>query len=160
MINNPIAIASDHAGFEQKQQLAAWLRELGFEVHDLGPHSDERVDYPDYAALVAGELVSHKAATGILACGTGIGMAIAANKHDTVRAANVIDPRLAVLAREHNDANVLALSARFVDLATNKEIIANFLTTEFGEGRHSERLRKIEAIESNASITTFFSAQK
>jgi ribose 5-phosphate isomerase B len=144
MKNNPVAIASDHAGFEQKQQLADWLRELGFETHDLGPVTDERVDYPDYAAKVAEEVASGAAARGILVCGTGIGMAIAANKYRGIRAANIITPDFATLAREHNDANVLALSGRFVDPDTNKQIVANFLATDFGEGRHTERVRKIE----------------
>jgi ribose 5-phosphate isomerase B len=144
MKNNPVAIASDHAGFEQKQQLADWLCDLGFEVHDLGPAADERVDYPDYAAKVAGEVASGAAARGILVCGTGIGMAIAANKYRSVRAANITTPDFAVLAREHNDANVLAISGRFVDLDTNKRIVTNFLTTPFGEARHTARVQKIE----------------
>jgi ribose 5-phosphate isomerase B len=144
MKNNPVAIASDHAGFEQKQQLADWLRELGFEVHDLGPVAGEQVDYPDYAAKVAGEVASGAAARGILVCGTGIGMAIAANKYRGIRAANITTPDFAVLAREHNDANVLALSGRFVDLDTNKQIVANFFVIDFCEGRHAARVQKIE----------------
>ncbi|MDR1183223.1 MAG: ribose 5-phosphate isomerase B [Coriobacteriales bacterium] len=147
MQNNPVAIASDHAGFEQKQQLITWLRELGFEVHDLGPATDERVDYPDYAEKVAGQVASGVAVRGILVCGTGIGMAIAANKRQGIRAANIISPSFATLAREHNDVNVIALSGRFVDLNTNKEIVNNFLVTDFGEGRHAERVRKIQGLE-------------
>jgi ribose 5-phosphate isomerase B len=144
MGNNPVAIASDHAGFEQKQQLATWLSGLGFEVHDLGPATDERVDYPDYAAKVAREVASGAAARGILVCGTGIGMAIAANKHRGIRAANITSPPFATLAREHNDANVITLSGRFVNLETNRQIVNNFLVTPFGEGRHADRVRKIE----------------
>jgi ribose 5-phosphate isomerase B len=144
MANNPVAIASDHAGFEQKRQLADWLNELGFEVHDLGPATDERVDYPDYAAKVAEEVASGAATRGILVCGTGIGMAIAANKRHGIRAANITDPQFATLAREHNDANVITLSGRFVDLETNKQIVNNFLTTDFGGGRHADRVKKIE----------------
>jgi ribose 5-phosphate isomerase B len=162
MESNLVAIASDHAGFEQKQQLVAWLKEQGFEVRDLGPASDERVDYPDYASAVAhavasgavasgttasGAVASGAVVRGVLVCGTGIGMAIAANKVPGVRAANVIDPRFAVLAREHNDANVIALSGRFVDLATNKRILGDFLSTPFGKGRHAERVAKIAALE-------------
>jgi ribose 5-phosphate isomerase B len=147
MRNNPVAIASDHAGFEQKQQLASWLRELGFEAHDLGPATNERVDYPDYASLVAKEVASGGAARGILVCGTGIGMAIAANKWRDIRAANITNPHFAVLAREHNDANVLTLSGRFVDLDTNKQIVSNFLATDFGEGRHAGRVEKIRGLE-------------
>jgi ribose 5-phosphate isomerase B len=147
MNNNPVAIASDHAGFEQKQQLVAWLGEKGFEVHDLGPADDAQVDYPDYADKVAGEVVSGAAARGILICGTGIGMAIAANKKRGIRAANVMEPRFASLAREHNDANVLTLSGRFVNLAINKQIITSFLNTAFGEGHHAERIEKIHNLE-------------
>jgi ribose 5-phosphate isomerase B len=145
--NTPLAIASDHAGFEQKQQLTAWLVECGFEVQDLGPASDERVDYPDYAALVANAVVRGGAAFGILVCGTGIGMAIAANKLGGIRAANVTSPRFAALAREHNDANVIALSGRFVDLETNKQALTAFLSTPFGKGRHAERVKKIRGLE-------------
>jgi ribose 5-phosphate isomerase B len=147
MQNNPVAIASDHAGFEQKQQLTIWLRGLGFEVYDLGPSADERVDYPDFADLVAVVVASGAVARGILICGTGIGMAIAANKRYGIRAANVTAPQFATLAREHNDVNVIALSARFVDLETNKQIVNNFLATEFGEGRHAERVKKIQRLE-------------
>ncbi|MDR2105798.1 MAG: ribose 5-phosphate isomerase B [Coriobacteriales bacterium] len=145
--NSPVAIASDHAGFEQKQQLAAWLEECGLEVQDLGPSNDERVDYPDYAALVAREVVAGRAAFGVLVCGTGIGMAIAANKLEGIRAANVTSPRFAALAREHNDANVIALSGRFVDLETNKRTLTAFLSRPFGEGRHAERVKKIRGLE-------------
>jgi ribose 5-phosphate isomerase B len=147
MENNSVAIASDHAGFEQKRQLVAWLAELGFEVCDLGPATDERVDYPDYAVKVADAVVSGTAARGVLVCGTGIGMAIVANKHRGIRAANITDPRLAILAREHNDANIVTLSGRFVDLETNKQIVKNFLFAAFGEGRHAERVAKIKRFE-------------
>jgi ribose 5-phosphate isomerase B len=147
MQNNPVAIASDHAGFEQKQQLTAWLRGLGFEVHDLGPATDERVDYPDFADLVTMMVASGAVARGILVCGTGIGMAIAANKRCGIRAANITSPQFATLAREHNDANVIALSGRFVDLETNRQIVNNFLLADFGGGRHAERVRKILKLE-------------
>jgi ribose 5-phosphate isomerase B len=147
MRNNPVALASDHAGFEQKQQVVAWLANLGFEVHDLGPATDERVDYPDFADKVAQEVASGTAACGILICGTGIGMAMASNKRPGIRAANITSPPFATLAREHNNANVLTLSGRFIDLATNKEIIDNFLVTEFGEGRHATRVKKLENLE-------------
>jgi ribose 5-phosphate isomerase B len=142
-----VAVASDHAGFEQKRQLAAWLEREGFEVCDLGPEGDGRVDYPDYAALVACRVASGEAAFGVLVCGTGIGMAIAANKVPGVRAANITDPQLAALAREHNDANVIALSGRFVSIETNKQALASFLTTPFGGGRHATRVEKIQALE-------------
>lgn len=144
-----ISIASDHAGFCQKQPLAAYLREQGYDVLDRGPASDDRVDYPDYAELVARDVASGKADRGVLVCGTGIGMAVAANKVDGIRAANVVTPEFAALAREHNDANIVTVSARFVDEATNCAILDAFLSTEFGGGRHADRVAKITALESN-----------
>ncbi|MDR1422083.1 MAG: ribose 5-phosphate isomerase B [Coriobacteriales bacterium] len=147
MAINTIIIASDHAGFSQKQALVAWLREQAYQVNDLGPEGEGRVDYPDYAALVGRALVAGNADVGILICGTGIGMAIAANKIAGVRAANITDPVFAALAREHNDANVLALSGRFVDEATNRSIVETFLATPFSGGRHVGRLAKISALE-------------
>lgn len=142
-----ISIASDHAGFEQKEMLAQHLRDAGFEVHDKGPATDARVDYPDFAALVAHEVASGAAERGVLVCGTGIGMAIAANKVPGVRAANVTSPEFAALAREHNDANVVTVSGRFVQPATNREIIDAFLNTDFGGGRHVGRVEKIMELE-------------
>jgi ribose 5-phosphate isomerase B len=147
MQDAPLAIASDHAGFEQKQQLTTWLLERGFEVCDLGPADDQRADYPDYALLVAREVASGRARFGILVCGTGIGMAIAANKVAGIRAANVTDPRFAALAREHNDANIITLSGRFVDVKTNRQALERFLTTPFGGERHTGRVTKIHAME-------------
>ena len=132
-----ISIASDHAGFDQKQVLAAYLKELGHNVIDRGPDCDDRVDYPDFAEIVAHDVVN----------GEGIGMAIAANKVDGIRAANIVSPAFAALCREHNDANVITLSGRFVDLSANKEILKSFLSTEFGGGRHAGRVEKIMALE-------------
>ena len=103
-----ISIASDHAGFEQKQALVGYLASKGHDVIDRGPDCDDRVDYPDYAARVAHDVVDGMAERGVLVCGTGIGMAVAANKIDGIRAANVTSPLFAALAREHNDANVVA----------------------------------------------------
>lgn len=142
-----ISIASDHAGFEQKQALAEFLREAGHEVSDRGPANDDRVDYPDFAKLVADDVASGAAERGVLVCGTGIGMAIAANKVKGIRAANIVSPAFAALCREHNDANVITLSGRFVDLSANKEILTTFLSTDFGGGRHEGRVRKISALE-------------
>ena len=142
-----ISIASDHAGFEQKQQLAAYLREQGHEVIDRGPDTDDRVDYPDFAALVAHDVTDGAAERGVLVCGTGIGMAIAANKIPGIRAANIVSPAFAGLCREHNDANVITLSGRFVDLSANREILDVFLSTDFGGGRHAGRVEKIAALE-------------
>lgn len=142
-----IAIAADHGGFEQKQELAAYLRKNGYEVADFGPSDSERVDYPDYAKPVATAVAEGDAVFGVLVCGTGIGMQIAANKVDGVRAANVTTPEFAALAREHNDANVVTLSGRFVDQETNEHILDTFLTTGFGGDRHADRVDKIMQLE-------------
>lgn len=142
-----VAIGSDHAGFEQKQQLAEYLRKKDVDVIDAGPDDESSVDYPDFAALVGRAVASGQADLGVLVCGTGIGMAIAANKVDGVRAANVTAPAFAALAREHNDANVIALSARFVSPEENQAIIDEFLRTDFGGDRHARRVDKITALE-------------
>lgn len=142
-----IGIASDHAGFDEKQLLIPYLEAEGYEVIDYGPDSDGRVDYPDFAEKVAWALVQGNVDRGILICGTGIGMAIAANKVKGIRAANALSPEFAELAREHNDANIITLSGRFVDDATNRKIADTFLTTEFGGGRHAERVQKIMDLE-------------
>ena len=138
-----ISIGSDHAGFEQKELLIGYLLERGHDVIDRGPQNDDRVDYPDYAVLVARDVADGAADRGVLVCGTGIGMALAADKVPGIRAANIITPQFAALCREHNDANVITLSGRFVDPATNCEILETFLTTDFGGGRHSGRVEKI-----------------
>ncbi len=143
-----ISIASDHAGFDQKQALVAHLREQGHDVVDRGPQTDDRVDYPDFAALVARDVANGAAERGVLVCGTGVGMAIAANKIDGVRAANVVREDFAALCREHNDANVVTLSGRFVGLDENKAILDAFLTADFAGGRHAQRVEKIHALES------------
>ena len=142
-----VSIASDHAGFEEKQLLCGYLGELGHEVIDRGPDNDDRVDYPDFAALVAEDVASGAADRGVLVCGTGIGMAVAANKVNGIRAANVITPEFAALAREHNDANIVTVSGRFVDDATNRAIVKTFLETEFAGGRHTGRVEKIMQLE-------------
>lgn len=142
-----ISIGSDHAGFEQKQQLAQYLDELGYGVLDRGPDSDDRVDYPDYAAKVSEDVANGSVDFGVLVCGTGIGMAISANKVHGIRAANVINEQFAKLAREHNDANVITLSGRFVTLDDNKQILKAFLEEPFGGGRHEGRVQKIMALE-------------
>lgn len=142
-----LSIASDHAGFEQKQQLAEYLRELGHEVIDRGPDNDDRVDYPDFAELVANDVAGGTVERGVLVCGTGIGMAIAACKVNGIRAANVTSAEFAALCREHNDANIVTVSGRFVSLEENKRIMDAFLTTEFGGGRHAGRVQKIMDLE-------------
>ena len=142
-----VSIASDHAGFEEKELLVAYLGELGHEAIDRGPANDDRVDYPDYAALVAADVASGEAEYGVLVCGTGIGMAIAANKVHGIRAANVTTPEFAQLAREHNNANIVTVSGRFVSDEVNRAIVKAFLETEFGGGRHAGRVDKIMALE-------------
>ncbi|MEY8562014.1 ribose 5-phosphate isomerase B [Eggerthellaceae bacterium 3-80] len=143
-----ISIGSDHAGFEQKELLIGYLLERGHDVIDRGPENDDRVDYPDYAALVAQDVANGAADRGVLVCGTGIGMALAADKVPGIRAANIITPQFALLCREHNDANVITLSGRFVEPAVNCEILEIFLTTEFGGGRHAGRVEKIMELDS------------
>lgn len=138
-----ISIGSDHAGFDQKQQLKAYLEGLGHTVIDRGPENDDRVDYPDYAVPVAHDVANGTAQRGVLVCGTGIGMAMTADKVPGIRAANVITPKFAELCREHNDANIITLSGRFVEEATNEQILDRFLSTPFGEGRHTGRVAKI-----------------
>ncbi|MBM6779741.1 ribose 5-phosphate isomerase B [Collinsella tanakaei] len=139
-----VAIASDHAGFEQKQQLVDYLAsELKVDTIDCGPDTDDRVDYPDYAKKVADMVVSGTADCGVLVCGTGIGMALAADKVAGIRASSITTPEFADLFRRHNDGNVVCLSGRFVDLQVNKDIIKVFLTAEFEGGRHAERVAKV-----------------
>ncbi len=142
-----VSIGSDHAGFEQKQALVDYLKGKGHEVVDRGPANDDRVDYPDYAAPVARDVADGAADCGVLVCGTGIGMAMAADKVPGVRAANVINPEFAALCREHNDANVITLSGRFVPLEENERILDAFLATDFGGGRHAGRVEKIMALD-------------
>lgn len=143
-----IVIGSDHAGFDQKLRLASYLSNAGHEVADLGTENGEdSVDYPDFAIAVARAVAAGDARFGVLVCGTGIGMAIAANKVAGVRAANVTDAEFAKLSREHNDANVVTLSARFVPVQTNEQILDAFLGTEFGGARHAGRVAKITAAE-------------
>ncbi len=142
-----IAIASDHAGFIQKAPMVAYLESLGHEVLDLGPDTEDRVDYPDYAEKVARSVASGEADRGVLICGTGIGMAVAADKVAGIRAASIVTPEFAALFREHNNGNVICLSGRFVDLEVNEEIVKTFLTQEFGGGRHEQRVAKITALD-------------
>ena len=142
-----ISIASDHAGFEEKELLIDYLLELGHEVINCGPDDDSHVDYPDFAALVARNVAGGVADCGVLVCGTGIGMAMAANKVHGIRAANVTSPEFAALAREHNDANVVTLSGRFVADEVNRAIVKAFLETDFAGGRHTGRVEKIMALE-------------
>jgi ribose 5-phosphate isomerase B len=138
-----IAIASDHAGFVQKDPLAEYLRSQGHEVFDLGPTTDARCDYPDFADKVARLVASGDAERGVLICGTGLGVAMTADKVPGVRAVPIQTTQFARLAREHNDANVIGLSGRFVSLEDNEQILDTFLTTSFAGGRHAGRVEKI-----------------
>lgn len=139
-----IPIGSDHAGFALKQQLMNELRAQGYEPDDLGTYSTESTDYPDFAHAVAAQVEHGEAKRGILLCGTGLGMAYAANRHPGVRAAVVWEPEVAELARSHNDANVLVLPARFVTEEQGLSILRTWLTTPFEGGRHARRVAKIE----------------
>ena len=139
-----IAIGSDHAGFEQKQMLRDYIaNELGHEVIDLGPDTDDRCDYPDFGAKVGRFVAAGDADFGVCVCGTGIGIAVAADKVPGVRASSITSPEFADLFRRHNDGNVIGLSGRFVAPEVNREIVRTFLTSEFEGGRHAERVAKI-----------------
>ena len=142
-----ISIASDHAGFEQKQALVGYLASKGHDVIDRGPDCDDRVDYPDYAARVAHDVVDGMAERGVLVCGTGIGMAVAANKIHGIRAVNCITTQFAELAREHNNANVLAMGGRVLGFGPAGEIVRAFVESSFEGGRHEKRIAKLMAIE-------------
>ena len=142
-----IALASDHGGFEQKEALKPWLEDLGFTVDDFGCDSEESVDYPDYAKRAARAVAQGDDDYGVLVCGTGIGMMIAANKVHGIRAANLTSTEFAKLSREHNNANIATLSGRFTSLEDNKQILETFLATEFGGDRHARRVEKIMTIE-------------
>ncbi len=142
-----VALGADHAGVHLKEAVRSLLESRGLAVQDFGTVGDDSVDYPDYAAQVGRAVADGQADLGILACGTGLGMAIAANKIDGVRAAPVIDLESARLAREHNDANILALGARVTTADTALQIVSAFLDTPFGGGRHQRRLDKITALE-------------
>ena len=144
-----IAIGSDHAGFQLKDELALFLRGLGHEVEDLGTYTDASVDYPDFARLVAEEVASGRAERGILICGTGMGMGIAANKVKGIRAAVAHDEYTAEMARRHNDANILALGSRVLTPELAKRVVQVWVNTGFDGGRHAERLAKIERLESD-----------
>ncbi|MDQ3394118.1 MAG: ribose 5-phosphate isomerase B [Bacteroidota bacterium] len=138
-----VALGGDHAGFEYKTKITELLKEDGIQVKDFGPFSDSSVDYPDFAHPLSEAVEKGEVDLGILICGSGNGVAISANKHQKVRAALCWNKELAVLARQHNDANVLCLAARFVDFETTSEIISAFLNTKFEGGRHSTRVNKI-----------------
>jgi ribose 5-phosphate isomerase B len=138
-----IAIASDHAAIDLKAQLVAWLQDAGHDVVDLGPDSDARVDYPDFGYKLAQAIARGDATRGIALCGSGIGISIAVNRNPACRCALVSEPLSASLAREHNDANVLALGARLTGLDMAKACVDAFLSTGFGGDRHQRRVEKL-----------------
>jgi len=138
-----IAIASDHAGFDLKAELTQHLVALGFEPLDLGTHSLSSVDYPDFADRLAVAIKDGKAKRGVLVCGTGIGIAMAANRHRHLRAAVVHDVTTARLTRQHNNANVLCMGARITGADVAKDCLKVFLTTDFEGGRHENRVAKL-----------------
>jgi ribose 5-phosphate isomerase B len=141
-----IAAGSDHAGYALKQQLADHLRALGHEVLDLGAHSTDRVDYPDYGAAVGRAVVAGEADLGLCVCGSGIGISIAANKVPGVRAAVVHDATSGRLARQHNDANVVCIGERLTGPEVARDALEAFLAAGFEGGRHADRVRKLDAL--------------
>ncbi len=145
-----IALASDHAGFELKEKVAAYLKERGTEFVDLGTYSSTSVNYPDYAEKLCNEILSGKAKKGILVCGTGIGMSMAANKFKGIRAAVCSEVFSARLTRQHNDANVICFGARVIGEGTAMDIVDAFLDTEFEGGKHKTRIDMISALENRA----------
>lgn len=138
-----IAIASDHAATVMKSELADWLREMGHEVFDLGTNGSDSVDYPDYGYRLAEAVASGHAAFGVALCGSGVGISIAVNRHPACRCALVSEPVSARLARNHNDANVVALGARMIGIEMAKACVATFLNASYDGGRHARRVEKL-----------------
>lgn len=143
MSDKPIALASDHAGFDLKEELKSALAEAGLAVLDLGANSRDSVDYPDFADAMAGAIGEGKADRGVLICGTGIGIGIAANRHSALRAALCHDSTTARLCRQHNNANVLVLGARVIGAEVAKDCLTAFLDTPYEGGRHERRVAKL-----------------
>jgi ribose 5-phosphate isomerase B len=142
-LSKPIAIGSDHAGYDHKEELISFLEAKDLPYHDYGTHTKDSVDYPDFAHPVAEAVEKGQAAFGILLCGSANGVGITANKHKGVRAAICWGEELAKLAREHNDANVICIPARFVREGDAEKMVQLFMTTEFEGGRHKRRVEKI-----------------
>src|SRR3569623_3767041 len=141
-----IAVASDHAGFALKDELAAWLRDSGHVVIDLGTNSTESVDYPEYGERLARAVASGDAERGVAVCGSGIGISIAVNRNSDCRCARVDDPLSARLAREHNDANVIAFGGRLIGSDMAKACVTEFLNTDFAGGRHQRRVDQLSQL--------------
>ena len=138
-----IALAADHAGYELKDELAVWLREAGHDIIDLGTNGPESVDYPQYGKKLAEEIASGRAERGIAVCGSGLGISMAINRNPACRCARVDDPLSARLAREHNDANVLAMGARLIGHDMARTCVTAFLGTDFAGGRHQRRVDQL-----------------
>lgn len=151
MPSEAVVIAADHGGVELKDALSADIRARGLDVLDLGTNSGDSVDYPDYAQLVAEAIRAGRADRGVLVCGSGIGMSIAANRFPEVRAALVHDNLSARLSRQHNDANVLCLGARLIGVDTARDCLAAFLDTPFEGGRHERRVAKLTSLPTTAT---------
>ena len=141
--SKPIAIGSDHAGFEYKTALISWLTAKGYQVKDFGTSSNDSVDYPDFAHPTATSVETGEAAFGILLCGSANGVAMTANKHQQIRAGLCWQNDVALLVRKHNNANMICIPARFVSLALAEQMIELFMTTEFEGGRHATRVGKM-----------------
>ncbi|MEJ7776927.1 MAG: ribose 5-phosphate isomerase B [Sphingomicrobium sp.] len=141
-----IALAADHAGYILKSEIAAWLGEAGHEVIDLGTNSADSVDYPQFGAKLADAVASGRAERGIAVCGSGIGISIAVNRNPACRCARVHDPLSAALAREHNDANVIAIGARLIGPDMAKACVSAFLGTDFAGGRHQRRVDQLSSL--------------
>lgn len=138
-----ISIGCDHAGFEYKEKIIAYLIKKGYKITDYGTDSSESVDYPDFVHPVAKKVSSGRSKFGIVICGSANGVAMTANKHKKIRAAICWTPEIAKMARQHNNANVLAIPARFIDMKTTNLILRKFLSTDFEGGRHKRRVNKI-----------------
>ena len=138
-----IALSADHAGYLLKEELASWLVEQGHEIEDLGTNGPESVDYPRYGAMLAEALADGRADRGITVCGSGIGVAIAANRNPACRCAQVAEPLSASLARQHNDANAIALGARLIGIEMAKACVTAFLSSDFLGGRHQRRVDQL-----------------
>lgn len=145
-LSKPIAIGSDHAGFDYKVEIVKWLTEKGYKVADKGVDENKSVDYPDYAHPVANAVENGEVAFGILLCGSANGVCITANKHQGIRAGLSFEPEVAKLIRQHNDANIIGIPARFVSLDVAKQMIELFIETPFEGGRHQTRVNKIACV--------------
>jgi ribose 5-phosphate isomerase B len=141
-----IVLTADHAGVDLKDELAAWLGEQGHDILDLGTHGHESVDYPRYGAMLAEAIADGRAERGITVCGSGIGVAIAANRNPACRCAQVGEPLSAALARRHNDANAIALGARLIGIEMAKACAAAFIDTQFEGGRHQRRVDQLSQL--------------